>query len=112
MDNYLHLSFHIHPLKTMLFGDSIMKKPKLQHRAFAALASVRADIERKYGPVKEQAPRIVHLTLNEAEAMAWESGFPHLVFPLLAEEKLSKAAAWVNRQRTVREDTHVLALAA
>lgn len=89
-----------------------MKKPKLQHRAFAALARVRGDIEHKYASVKDQAPRIVHLTLNEAEAVAWDSGFPHLVFPLLAEEKLSKAAAWVNRQRTLREDTHVLALAA
>ena len=89
-----------------------MKKPKLQHRAFAALAQVRGDIERQYTDVTEQAPRIVHLTLNEAEAVAWDSGFPHLVFPLLAEEKLSKAAAWVNRQRTVREDSHIFALAA
>ena len=89
-----------------------MKKPKLQHRAFAALARVRGDIERQYSSVKDQAPRIVHLTLNEAEAVAWDSGFPHLVFPLLAEEKLSKAAAWVNRQRSVREDSHIFALAA
>lgn len=96
----------------MLFEDSIMKKPKLQHRAFAALARVRGDIERDFSELKGQAPRIVHLTLNEAEAVAWDSGFPHLVFPLLAEEKLSKAAAWVNRQRSVRLDGHVLALAA
>ena len=112
MDNYLHLSFHFHTFEQMISKDSIMKKPKLQHRAFEALARVRGDIEQNYSSVKEQAPRIVHLTLNEAEAIAWDSGFPHLIFPLLAEEKLSKAAAWVNRQRVVREDTHVLALAA
>jgi hypothetical protein len=34
------------------------------------------------------------------------------VFPLLAEEKASKAAAWINRQRTLKKETQVLALAA
>jgi hypothetical protein len=112
MDNYLHLSFHTHDFKNMISESSIMKKPKLQHRAFAALARVRGDIEEAYASVKEQAPRIVHLTLNEAEAVAWDSGFPHLFFPDLAEEKLSKAAAWVNRQRIVRSDINTMALAA
>ena len=86
-----------------------MKKPKLQHRAFAALARVRGDLERQFESVKSQAPRIFHLTLNEAEAVAWDTGFPHLVFPLLAEEKASKAAAWVNRQNTLKKETLALA---
>jgi hypothetical protein len=102
----------MHLFNKVVFEDSIMKKPKLQHRAFAALSRVRGDIELKYAPVKAQAPRIVHLTLNEAEALAWDSGFPHLFFPLLAEEKVSKAADWVNRQRSVRESSEVLSLAA
>jgi hypothetical protein len=89
-----------------------MKKPKLQHRAFAALARIRGDLERQFASVKNQAPRILHLTLNEAEAVAWETGFPHLVFPLLAEEKASKAAAWINRQCALKKETQVLALAA
>jgi hypothetical protein len=101
------------PSQSMLSEDSIMKEAKLQHRAFAALSRVRGDIERKYAPVKEHAPRIVHLTLNEAEAVAWDTGFPHLFFPLLAEEKVSKAAAWVCRQRSIRDhNAECLALAA
>ena len=89
-----------------------MKKPVLQHRAFVGLAKVRGEIERKYSTIKTQAPRILQLTLNEAEAVAWESGFPHLTFPLLAEEKARKAAAWIERQQAVREQTGVFALAA
>ena len=89
-----------------------MKKQTLKHNAFDALARVRTDIEGQFPTLSEQAPRILHLTLNEAEAVAWESGFPHLFFPLLAEEKAQRAEAWVNRQREIRHDRDVLALAA
>ena len=30
---------------------------------------------------------ILHLALNEAEALAWQNGFPELIFPTLALEK-------------------------
>ena len=102
----------MHSNNYLLSEDSIMKKPALQHRAFVGLAKVRGEIERKYSLIKTQAPRILQLTLNEAEAVAWESGFPHLIFPLLAEEKARKAAAWIERQQAVREQTGVFALAA
>src|SRR5215204_2658703 len=37
--------------------------------------------------------------LNEAEAIAWQSGFPQLIFPTLATEKAEAAVAWQARQR-------------
>ena len=89
-----------------------MKKQTLKYNAFDALAQVRTDIERQFDNLSQQAPRILHLSLNEAEALAWDSGFPHLVFPLLAEEKARRAEAWVTRQREIRQDGEVLALAA
>ena len=89
-----------------------MKKQTLKHNAFDALARVRTDIEGQFPTLSQQAPRILHLTLNEAEALAWDSGFPHLVFPLLAEEKAQSVEAWVHRQREIRHGGDVLALAA
>lgn len=89
-----------------------MKRQTLKYNAFDALALVRTDIERQFETLSQQAPRILHLSLNEAEALAWDTGFPHLVFPLLAEEKAQRAEVWVNRQRRIRQDGDVLALAA
>ena len=41
---------------------------------------------------------VLQLALNEAEALAWETGFPSLVFPTLAAEKAEEVAAWHKRQ--------------
>ena len=41
---------------------------------------------------------LVRLALNEAEALAWQSGFPQLVFPELALEKAEAVARWQARQ--------------
>jgi len=43
--------------------------------------------------------RLVRLALNDAEALAWETKYPHLFFPDLAAEKIRGLAAWNNRQR-------------
>ena len=46
--------------------------------------------------------RMVQLALNEAEAVAWQTEYPHLVFPVLAMEKVQSVAAWSNHQASVR----------
>jgi hypothetical protein len=46
--------------------------------------------------------RLLQLTLNEAEAQAWQTGYPHLVFPMLAREKVQTVAAWNTRQQSLR----------
>ena len=56
--------------------------------------------------------RLLRLALNEAEAMAWQTMFPHLVFPTLATEKIQAVIAWDALQQSVRRATPVLALAA
>jgi hypothetical protein len=45
---------------------------------------------------------LLRLALNEAEALAWQTEFPHLFFPALAIEKANAAVAWHRRQRKVR----------
>ena|SRR5258708_1862029 len=39
------------------------------------------------------------LAMNEAEALAWQTNYPHLFFPSLAMEKIQAVAAWQRRQQ-------------
>ena len=55
---------------------------------------------------------MLRLALNEAEALAWQTGYPHLVFPSLAMEKVQEIADWNRHQRSVRQAEPLFALAA
>src|SRR5882672_9020192 len=54
--------------------------------------------------------QLLRLALNEAEALAWQTEFPQLVFPTLALEKAEAVAAWEARQRSLRRTEAVLPL--
>src|SRR5882762_5963473 len=45
--------------------------------------------------------QLLRLALNEAEALAFLTDYPHLVFPSLAMEKVQSAAQWRNRQQKI-----------
>ena len=75
-------------------------------------ATVRTKIETQYASLAQQQPRLLRLALIEAEAVAWESGVPHLVFPTLAMEKARDLAQWQASQRTLLWREPALALAA
>ena len=53
----------------------------------------------------ERHEHLLHLALNEAEALAWQTDFPQLVFPTLAREKAQAVVAWDSHQRTIRSTT-------
>jgi hypothetical protein len=55
---------------------------------------------------------MLRLVLNEAEALAWQTAYPHLVFPELAAEKAHAAAQWEQRQRSLNSGRPSLAFAA
>jgi len=38
--------------------------------------------------------RLFQVALNEAETLAWETEYPQLIFPTLAEEKIKAISAW------------------
>lgn len=48
--------------------------------------------------------QLLRLALNEAEALAFLTDYPHLVFPTLAMEKVQGAATWKNRQQQITRD--------
>lgn len=82
-----------------------MKTNQLHHNTLEAIAKVRALVEREFSILLEQEPRLLRQALNEAEAIAWQTGFPQLVFPSLALEKARAIATWERRQRTMRQPT-------
>jgi len=71
--------------------------------------TVRALIRREFALLFEQQPRLSRLALNEAEALAWETGFPQLTLPTLAVEKIRSVATWQERQRIIRLEAPILA---
>jgi GTP cyclohydrolase II len=58
----------------------------------------------------EGSDRLFQLALNEAGALAWQTDYPHLVFPALATEKLQAAAEWTARQTHLRQKYSVRAM--
>ena len=60
----------------------------------------------------ETHEHLLRLALNEAEAIAWETEFPHLVFPMLATEKAQTVATWLARQRSMNRAASVRAFRA
>jgi|SRR5215471_8593124 len=90
--------------------------------ADACLTSCRKVVER-LGQAKEMILRefrtnlpgheqLLRLAVNEAEALAWETEFPHLVFPSLAMEKAQSVAVWQARQNALWHSPAHYALAA
>ena len=61
----------------------------------------RRRIENDFAKLRCAEPRISRLVLNEAEAIAWQSGWPDLVFPALAEEKLWALSVWRRAQKAL-----------
>jgi len=55
--------------------------------------------------------RLIRLALNEAEALACQSGFPALIFPLLAIEKAQAVRAWSKRQSAMTSNNRAFAFA-
>ena len=77
----------------------------------AQIAGAKEAIFAEYSRVFSAPERLVRLALNEAEAAAWQTKYPHLVFPALATEKVQAVADWNARQQSVRQSSPVVVLA-
>jgi len=56
--------------------------------------------------------QMAELALTEAEALAHETGFPLLVYPTLAREKVEAVAAWNRRQEAMLHRSSLASMAA
>ena len=70
-------------------------------RLLAGIKQTRNRITNEFHETYETHGQLVQLALNEAEALAWQTAYPHLLFPALAVEKVQAVATWQNRQRAM-----------
>jgi len=75
-------------------------------------ARIKATLAARFPHLRGSHPDLLQLALNEAEALAWATSLPRLVFPALAEEKLETLQGWVQRQEALCEATRPSSLAA
>jgi len=68
----------------------------------AQVKRVRETVFAEAPPALREQRHALRLALNEAEALAWQTMFPHLVFPVLALEKVQAVMTWNARQQEVR----------
>jgi formate-dependent nitrite reductase cytochrome c552 subunit len=67
------------------------------------LKAVKAKMAAEFSPAMTGYEEVLCAALNEAEAVAWQTPYPHLLFPVLAEEKAVEARQWAAHQRVIRE---------
>ncbi|MGA2246478.1 MAG: hypothetical protein ABSH48_15900 [Verrucomicrobiota bacterium] len=73
------------------------------------LEAVKNDVFAEYKSILGGNEQLLRLALIEAEALARQTDYPHLVFPLLAAEKAGNAARWQFRQRFLLRGSEALA---
>ena len=71
-----------------------------------ALSELRVRLLREAlaSPADPELSKLLRLVATEAEAQAWLTSFPLLVFPALFEEKTQRVRGYVARQRRLRPE--------
>jgi hypothetical protein len=72
-----------------------------------ALSRAKETLRHEYSGKVKSDERLLSLALKEAEALAWQTEYPHLVFPMLAAEKAQAAVAWHRRQSKINAPREV-----
>ncbi len=94
--------------KKNLAGRCVQSCKKL----LAGIEQAKNKIAEEFRDLVESNQKSFHLALKEAEALAWQTDYPQLVFPALATEKVQAVAAWRTRQQNLRQPRLVFAEAA
>jgi cation diffusion facilitator CzcD-associated flavoprotein CzcO len=76
------------------------------------IENVKAQVVAEFRDRLDDHQRVLDLAMNEAEALAWQTGFPQLLFPTLALEKAHAVSGWHLRQQFLRQRTAPLLAAA
>jgi len=74
-------------------------------KVLAQIEDVREQVVAEFRDRLEEHKHVLDLALNEAEALAWETEFPQLLFPTLATEKARAVTGWHQRQQYLRQRT-------
>ena len=76
------------------------------------IRQVKISLQHEFSEALAGHEPLLNLALNEAEALAWQTPYPHLFFPTLAQEKAQAVRRWAYRQRSIRQAGPNLAFAA
>jgi hypothetical protein len=93
-----------------------LKKPvrqcsAMRNRDLAVQVNLIKDgLIREFGMALGGHGDVLRSALNEAEALAWQTPYPHLLFPVLAQEKASAVNLWAARQRNVARASREISL--
>src|SRR5437763_1007296 len=71
-------------------------------KLLARIEKIRTGIAAEFRGQMEEHGHLLDLALNEAETLAWQTGYPQLFFPALALEKAQSVAKWHDRQQSVQ----------
>lgn len=74
-------------------------------KALSQVAKAKDAILAQFRGLVADHEEVLRLALNEAEALAWQTQYPQLVFLDLAEENATRVANWAAHQRAIRSDT-------
>lgn len=74
-------------------------------KILAQIENVREQVVDEFRGRLDENKHVLDLAMNEAEALAWQSGFPQLFFPTLATEKAYAVTGWHQRQQSLRRRT-------
>ena len=80
-------------------------------KALAQIGRVKSALLAEWRDRLEDDEGLLRLALNEAEALAWQTSYPHLVFPDLALERVQGTLDWVRHQHRVCRAEFLPALA-
>jgi hypothetical protein len=69
------------------------------------LQNVKEQIVDEFRDQVEEHQHLLRLAVNEAEALAWQTEYPELLFPNLATEKAYAVADWHARQQFLQRRT-------
>jgi hypothetical protein len=81
-------------------------------KVLAQIKSVKESIFAESFKALQSEDHLLRLALNEAEAAAFQTKYPHLVFPTLAMEKTQEVIQWHRQQQVVQPANRALAWAA
>lgn len=65
------------------------------------LNEVKQNIQAEFQSAFGLHTHLLRQALAEADALAWQTDYPHLFFPDLAAEKASRAVDWRDRQQAL-----------
>jgi hypothetical protein len=68
------------------------------------IQAAKEEILLRHQPLAKGQERLLALVLNEAEALAWQTEYPQLIFPTLGIEKTEAAMSWQQRQESIRQN--------